>query len=99
MLLLGLFALATVFAAGACLGSDDEPTSYVEMLYWVPNEPEYRCQIWVMGYDAVRALPAPDGLAADTPPLGRIAATAWQYSNFRLVAPLGSNAALPCRRL
>lgn len=91
---LGLLAFAAAFAASACFGSDDEPTSYVELLRWVPNEPEYRREIWVMDYEAIRTLPPPDGLDPGSPPLVRLAATAQQHIDLRLVPPLGSQAAL-----
>lgn len=86
---LELLLFATVFAAGGCLGSDDKPTSYVELLRFVPDQAEYRSSILIVDYAALRDLPAPDGLSEDASELEQLAARSDWYFDIEAIRPLG----------
>jgi hypothetical protein len=88
-LTLSLVILVASLVAAAC-SSEPDPTSYAEMLRFVPDEADRRSVVVVVDYAALRALPLPEGTEGELTALEEIAIKAEQHLGIATLAPLGA---------
>jgi hypothetical protein len=88
-LTLSLVILVASLVAAAC-SSEPDPTSYAEMLRFVPDEADRRSVVVVIDYAALRALPLPEGTEGELTALEEIAIKAEQHLGIATLAPLGT---------